>query len=673
MNSAQPSVLIVTSEMIGPFKNGGIGTATTGLIETVAGMGCPTTVLYTGAIWHLEINMARWVASYAAIGVELVALSLKDMREVAGPMCDHGFGAAYLVYAFLRRRRFDIVHFNDTLGEGMYALVAKHLGIGFGDTRMYLGLHSPTRWIYRLNGQGMDRLFHAVFDAMERVSILTADAPWGPSAYLVRDLRDDGLTIPVEPVIRQYVLPTARLFEPDPKKFSDADLPPSPRKLQPIEEIVFFGRLENRKGLTAFCNALDLIADRIAAAEVRVTFLGKPVQQSDGPTDGWIRRRAQSWSFAWGLETEFGQPEAVTYLLERKAVAIMPSPFDNSPCTIYEAMQFGFPFFASENGGIPELIDPEDRARVLFPYSAEGIAQSLLRALDEGVMTARPRVSASERRHEWQALHRAAPAVAPCETADPAHFLVIVDGDPATAATTWTAVDRVLGSRVTERFALCGADPAGLTRALESAGAKWVLCVTAGTQLIADGLAAIDRALASPNSAAGVIPAGKIGGRVVPSFGSAPGFGYFEGYLYSGGAIIAASSMMAALQSGATLNNAPFLGLIDAVAASGQDIFPCPEPLFLLGDLATVPLPNLDAARAELFATVPQVEGAIIRDILAVSLGQRPAASRVRCLLLRAAGLPFYPLIRPFMPQLLGLAIMVWLWLKRIKVMVGRR
>jgi len=673
MNAAQPSVLIVTSEMIGPFKNGGIGTATTGLIETVAGIGCPTTVLYTGAIWHLEISMTQWVRSYAAIGVELIPLSLKEMRDVAGPLCDHGFGAAYLVYAFLRRRRFDIVHFNDTLGEGMYALIAKHLGIAFGDTRMYLGLHSPTRWIYRLNGQKMDHLYHAVFDAMERVSILASDAPWGPSAYLVRDLRDDGLTIPVEPVIRQYVLPTSRLFEPHPNKFSEADMPPPSRRAHPIEEIVFFGRLENRKGLRVFCDALDLIADQIVTARVRVTFLGKPVEQSDGPTDAWIRARAQSWRFAWGLETGFGQPEAVAYLLGRQAVAIMPSPFDNSPCTIYEAMQFGFPFLASENGGIPELIHPEDRARVLFPYSAEGIAQSLGRALDDAVMTARPRFSAAERRHEWQRLHREAPPVVRQSAADPAHFLVVVDGDPAKAAVTWASVERVLGNRVGGRFALCGADPVGLTGALEMAGAKWVLCVIAGTQLIDEGLAAVDCALASPNGAAGLIPAARVGGRIVPSLGSAPAFGYFEGYLYSGGAIIAAAPMMAALRSAATLNNAPFLGLIDAVAAAGKDIFPCPEPLFLLDDLATAPLPNLDSARAELFARVPRVEAGIIRDILAESAGERPAASRVRSLLLRAAGLPFYALIRPFMPQLLGLAIMVWLWLKRLKAMLGRR
>ncbi len=284
----RPSVLFVTSELIGPFKNGGIGTATTGLIETVAGMGCRTTVLYTGAIWHVEIDMAPWIRRYARIGVELVALTLSDMRGLAGPMRDEGLGSAYLVYRFLETRRFDIVHFNETLGEGMYVLAAKHLGLGFADSWLALGLHSPTRWIRRLNRQKMDSLIYAAFDAMERVSIRSADLLWGPSDYLLDELRGAGWALPPETLRQQYVMPTPALFEPDPAKFAQADALPPQRRVQPIEEIVFFGRLEERKGLRLFCAAVEGLKDRLAERGVAVTFLGKPVQQDGGstPTNG---------------------------------------------------------------------------------------------------------------------------------------------------------------------------------------------------------------------------------------------------------------------------------------------------------------------------------------------------------------------------------------------------
>jgi hypothetical protein len=176
-----PTVLIVTSELVGPFKNGGIGTATTGLVETVAGMGCKVTVLYTGAIWHVEIDMAPWVDAYRGIGVELVALELDDMRRLAGPVREQGLGSAWLVHEFASSRPFDIIHLNDTLGEGLLLLAASRLGAAYEKATIVLGLHSPTRWVMRLNRQLANNPVYAAFDWAERMSIRAADLLWGPS------------------------------------------------------------------------------------------------------------------------------------------------------------------------------------------------------------------------------------------------------------------------------------------------------------------------------------------------------------------------------------------------------------------------------------------------------------------------------------------------------------
>jgi glycosyltransferase involved in cell wall biosynthesis len=692
MSARLPSVLFVTSEMIGPFKNGGIGTATSGLIETVAGMGCPTTVLYTGAIWHVEIKIQRWINHYAQIGVELIPMPLQQMCRIAGPVVQYGVGSAYLVYQFLKQRRFDVIHFNDTLGEGMYALTAKHLGIALSGTRIYLGMHGPTSWAYRLNGEPMDRMHDAAFDAMERVSIEAADAPWGPSAYLVRDLRAHDFVIPVEPVVRQLVMPTPRLFDPDPAKFAEADQLKPPRQVRPVEEIVFFGRLERRKGLLTFCDALDLLADRLSASGIRVTFLGKPVQQHGGSTDIELRARGAAWPFSWGIESNFGQPEAVRYLLERRAVAVMPSPFDNSPCTIYEAIQFGFPFLSSVNGGIPELVDPEDRPRVLFEYSAEGIAQALARVLEDGAQTVRPRIAPDKRRRAWQALHHAivpAPGPEPV-AARAAEFAVLVDaGSADQMLRTWRSVDQVLGPRAVLKIALVdprvgGAalsgvvqlDPADagtpMALAVLIERASWLLCMTAGTTLIASTLPSLDIALDAPSVTAGLIPAGLDRGRIVPPMGRAPAFGYFEGYLYTGGAIVAAGCAAALLRQDVTLPGAAFFGLIDATAASAPGLWPFPEPLFVLPRRSRQRLPMLDLARNRLFTAVSSTDAGLITAIGRAMPDGRPRGSRARTLLLVLAGLPIFPLIRPLVPQLLGLAITLWLRLKRLKAMLGR-
>ena len=58
-SEVKPKVCIVTGEIVGPHKNGGIGTSMTGLAETLASSGLPVTILYTGSVWSvIEIGRA---------------------------------------------------------------------------------------------------------------------------------------------------------------------------------------------------------------------------------------------------------------------------------------------------------------------------------------------------------------------------------------------------------------------------------------------------------------------------------------------------------------------------------------------------------------------------------------------------------------------------------------
>src|SRR5260370_5655670 len=88
----RPSVCIVSSEIIGPFKNGGIGTSMTGLAEHLAGTGCRLTILFTGAVWSADIQLREWKTRYAELGIDLTAISIEEMKSVDGPLKDSGFG-----------------------------------------------------------------------------------------------------------------------------------------------------------------------------------------------------------------------------------------------------------------------------------------------------------------------------------------------------------------------------------------------------------------------------------------------------------------------------------------------------------------------------------------------------------------------------------------------------
>jgi hypothetical protein len=63
---------------------------------------------------------------------------------------------------------------------------------------------------------------------------------------------------------------------------------------------------------------------------------------------------------------------------------VMPSLQENSPNTIYECLEERIPFIASNAGGVPELIAPDDHARVLFAPTAEGVEAALRHVLADG-------------------------------------------------------------------------------------------------------------------------------------------------------------------------------------------------------------------------------------------------------------------------------------------------
>src|SRR5205823_6548257 len=74
----------------------------------------------------------------------------------------------------------------------------------------------------------------------------------------------------------------------------------------------------------------------------------------------------------------------------------------NSPNTVYECLEHRIPFIASDAGGIPELVAPDDRARVLFPPTAEGVEEALRRELSNDLLLpARPAFDAKRSFAAW--------------------------------------------------------------------------------------------------------------------------------------------------------------------------------------------------------------------------------------------------------------------------------
>jgi glycosyltransferase involved in cell wall biosynthesis len=212
--------------------------------------------------------MIDWVDYYRTEkGINLIPLPMAHEPRIHAAWAS---SVSYHTYVWLREHQheFDIIHFPECQGLGFYSLLAKRQGLAFGDTTFVISAHGPTLWVKEGSQDYIRNLGELEIDFMERVSVSAANVVTSPSQYLLGWMQQNGWELPQRTYVAPYVLPQGLLSE-----------KPAPRPgRNEIREIVFFGRLEIRKGLKLFCDALDeLCADR-ANRKFEVTFLGKETQ-----------------------------------------------------------------------------------------------------------------------------------------------------------------------------------------------------------------------------------------------------------------------------------------------------------------------------------------------------------------------------------------------------------
>src|SRR5262249_8531591 len=144
-------ICLVSTEFLGPIRNGGIGTAYTKLGEALNEAGHDVTFLYAhGRYTHTE-SIEHWIEFYGQRGIQLVPLPDSPMTLTS---ISAYLGISYSVYLWRRDHdEFDIVHFQECGGIGYHSVLAKHQGLMLQDTITVVGLHSSTRWVRDAGGR----------------------------------------------------------------------------------------------------------------------------------------------------------------------------------------------------------------------------------------------------------------------------------------------------------------------------------------------------------------------------------------------------------------------------------------------------------------------------------------------------------------------------------------
>lgn len=386
-----PRVLIVTPDIQGPIRNGGIGTAFAALARTLAAAGHAVTILYTlGGHSEDGLDIGHWVAQYAAQGIRFIPVWL----ERGEPTLDapHHAWRAYRVYLWLKAQQqdYDLAYFPEWKGESYYALQAKRLGLDFARLRIVVVTHSSTTWAESGNYVVPQKFDDLLLEFLERRSTEMADAVISPSHYMLDWMRARGWRWAAPTHVVQNLMPDA--------------LEPVPGALAPgafqIVEWVFFGRLERRKGLFVFLDALERLPVELRQ-RIRVTFLGKAVLTPEFDSCALIAQRMAGWPQAVRVLANYDRDQALAYLQGPGRVAVIASLVENSPYTVLECVLKRIPFIAADVGGIAELIADEDRGRALFQPTPTGLAQRLLALDGAHYVPPRPAVPAEVTRDRW--------------------------------------------------------------------------------------------------------------------------------------------------------------------------------------------------------------------------------------------------------------------------------
>ena len=385
-------ICIASCEFIGPIRNGGIGTAYTAMAEALAKAGHQVTLFYTQGKKCENETIGHWEHFYRKQGLRLVARPSDPALRIDAPA--HAV-SSYETYRWLKNQEFDLVHFPEWGADAYYSLLAKHQGIAFARTFFCVGTHSPTAWIKEANSELYSQPRDLEVDFMERRCVALADFVVSPCQYMLHWMRDHGFELPAHSFVRQNILPASARSAPAPVQPSDRQ----------VSEIVFFGRLETRKGIELFCDALDRLAGAPDLQNVKVTFMGKAATVSGRDSHAYIRGRAGKWPWTLSLVSDLDQPGAMLYLRQPGRLAVIPSLMENSPYTVLECLGSRIPFLASRVGGIPELIAPEDLELATFLPHAADLAQLLQQTLRSGKRAWKPAVEATANEAAWVAWH----------------------------------------------------------------------------------------------------------------------------------------------------------------------------------------------------------------------------------------------------------------------------
>jgi hypothetical protein len=224
---------------------------------------------------------------------------------------------------------------------------------------------------------------------VEHYAIEHCDVLLSPSRYMLGWLSQQGVHLP------EMVLVTPNPFTESTREGRVIDVD--------NDHLIFFGRLETRKGVHVFSEALRQLQRDAGPLPRTVSFLGAPVTVNSQPAAEYLDAlRADLLPVEVSVISNLDHRGALEYIEQSRGLVVIPSLVDNCPYVVIESIENHIPFLAARTGGIPDMVDP----RATFDPTPAALAERL---------AARHRIDHTNMHHPysvreaaglWRDLHR---------------------------------------------------------------------------------------------------------------------------------------------------------------------------------------------------------------------------------------------------------------------------
>ncbi len=324
------SICLITEEWPGLKGCGGIGTAMYELALLLSKENFHIDVLIV-PINGSETNKIKEIEK-----VNINILSIESFIHDIGNYSSRSHAVFQWLYE--RKDMYDAVHFHDYKGLGYFTQIAKKQGLIFNNTLIIVQIHGLTRWAKEQNKSLFTDENQLLIDYLEKQSCLMADHIVAPSKYIINW------------AINKGYIETNKNTDFIPNCHSYIINKINKKNNVKINEIIFIGRHENRKGIDLFIESILECQDIIKQNGIKISLFGSFGTVNDTPSELYITQKFGLANLEIDINDTLDRFEIINHLEENKNSLVVVPSCENSPYTVLEPLIIGNPVITSNDG-----------------------------------------------------------------------------------------------------------------------------------------------------------------------------------------------------------------------------------------------------------------------------------------------------------------------------------